>query len=224
MNPYYRTPVPENGAAYLKFSLGFKIFGELNRLLDHHFWLSLLVWNVFWWTLLALVAFLVFRTFLPISSQAIVIPGVALVMLFNFGVLKTLVLAWIHLPSLAAFDAIGLPFMRAFLPVIPSTLVLAYVGLQIDTLRRNRALNWFAMAGLQLLALPIFPYATLMMAGLTAFSVTSQLARKPQMWRAAIGYGIVCAVLDFAFLRHGSLAVYEGRSSQFTSSRSCCLT
>jgi hypothetical protein len=215
MNPYYRVPVPSNGSGYLKFGLAARLFGNLNRLLDDHMWFAMLLWNVFWWGLFCVVALCVFGCFLPVTSPPMVIIGLGLVMLVNFGILKSLLIAWIRLPSLSAFDTLGLPFMRAFIPVIPSAFVLAYLGLQMEALRRRSIISWIAMGALQLLALAVFPYATLMMAGLTAVSVVWQtrLSIKGKAWRIPLVYGVACAFLDGAFLWHSSLGFYEKQSS-----------
>ena len=215
MNPYYRIPVPTAGAGYLKFRLAPRLFGGLNRLLDNRTWFALLLWNIFWWTLLCVVAVWLFDRFLPGRSPTIVLFGVCILMLFNFGVLKTLLLAWVHLPSLAGFTDLQLPFMRAFIPVIPCTLVLAYLGLQMEALRRSKVIVWIGMAALQLCALAIFPYATVLMAGLTAVSLLGQVMRLGwrETWRVPLLYGAICGLLDFAFLGHGSLGFYDNRSS-----------
>lgn len=215
MNPYYRIPVPTTGAGYLKFRLAPRLFGSLNRLLDNRTWFALLLWNAFWWTLLCIVAKWLFDRFLPARSPTLVLFGLFILMLFNFGVLKTLLLAWVHLPSLAGFADLQLPFMRAFIPVIPCALVLAYLGLQMEALRRSKVIVWIAMAALQLFALAIFPYATVLMAGLTAVSLLGQVMRLGwrETWRIPLLYGVTCGLLDFAFLWHGSLGFYDNRSS-----------
>jgi len=214
INPYYRIPVPSQGSGYLNFSLAPTAFGHLNNLFGNRTWFSLLVWNAFWWALFGVVAVWVFGRFLPENSAPVVILGLGLVMLFNFGILKTLLLAWLHLPSLAPFTKIGLPYMRAFIPVIPCAFVLAYLGLQMEALRRKNTLPWIAMGALQLLPLAIFPYATLMMAGITAISVPPHVRTSArQTWQTPVLYGMGCALLDFAFLRRGSLGYYDNRSS-----------
>jgi hypothetical protein len=111
MNPYYRIPVPTAGAGYLKFRLAPRLFGGLNRLLDNRTWFARLLWNAFWWTLLCVVAIWLFDRFLPARSPTIVLFGFFILMLFNFGVLKTLLLAWVHLPSLVGFTDLQLPFL-----------------------------------------------------------------------------------------------------------------
>jgi hypothetical protein len=215
MNPYYRIPVPTAGAGYLKFRLAPRLFGGLNRLLDNRTWFALLLWNAFWWTLLCVVAIWLFDRFLPARSPTIVLFGLFILMLYNFGVLKTLLLAWVHLPSLVGFTDLQLPFMRAFIPVIPCAVVLAYLGLQMEALRRSRLIVWVTMATLQLFALAIFPYATVMMAGLTAVSLLGQVMRLGlrETWRIPLLYGAACGLFDFAFLWHGSLGFYDNRSS-----------
>src|ERR1051326_400287 len=157
LNPYYRIPVPTNGSGYLKFRVAPRLFGAFNHSLHDHLWFALLVWNLLWWALLCAMALWLFEHYLPGSLSALSVIGLGLLMLFNFGVLKTLALGWIHLPSLAGFRTLALPFMRAFIPVIPVTLLLAYVGLQMKALQEKTVRPWIAMALLQLLALAVFP-------------------------------------------------------------------
>ena len=217
LNPYYHVPLPSNATGFLTFGFAAKLFSHFNRLLGDHTWFALFIWNLLCWTLLCVVTLWVFQRFLPVTPPALLVAGLGLMMLFNFGVLKTLLIAWLHLPSLSGFQSIDLPFMRCFIPLIPSTCILAYLGLQMEALRRRNLILWIALGALQLLALAIFPYATLMMAGITAVSV---------MWQTFAGfqrreiyvpllYGIGCAVLDAAFLLRGSLDLYGKHSSIF---------
>jgi hypothetical protein len=214
LNPYYQIPVSTNGAGYLKFGLAARMFGKLDRALGGRTWLNLLMWNSFWWGCLCITAVCLFERFLPGGSEVFVILGVLLLMLFNFGVVKTIILAWAHLPSLAAFDDLGLPFIRAFIPVIPCAMLLGYLGLQMEVLRRQRVVLWGVMALLQLLALAVFPYATLLMAGITAASIFSRPIRATvvESWRIPLIYALTCAVLDCGFLLHGSVGFYENHS------------
>lgn len=214
LNPYYRIPVPANGAGYLKFRVAWRLFGAFDRVLHDHVGLALLVWNVFWWALLCGMALWLFEHFLPGSSSTLSILGLGLLMVFHFALLKTLALAWIQLPSLAGFSRVALPFIRAFIPVIPITLLVAYVGLQIKALQAKALRPWIAMALLQVLALAILPYATLMMAGLTAISVLFHIRTgEKQTWVTPIVYGVACALLDGAFVGHSSLGFYNHHAS-----------
>lgn len=215
VNPYYLVPVPNNGTGYLKFGVGPALFSKLDELLRGQTWLALLIWNLFWWGLLSVVAVCLFERFLPAPSPGIVLFGLGLLMLFNFGVLKTLLIAWVHLPSLGGFQELALPYMRAFIPPIPMTFLLAYLGLQMEALWRKEIFIWVAMGILQFLALVTFPYATLMMAGLTAVSVLWQVFQGAQRgtWRIPLIYAFACAIADCAFLLHGSLSFYASHSS-----------
>lgn len=214
INPYYRIPVPANGAGYLKFGLAARSFGIINRHVHGHRWLTLFIWNAFWWACISIAAIWLFARFLPSTSQWLIALGVSLLLFFNFGIARTIVSAWVHLPSLAAFKGLELPFIRAFIPVIPFVFVLAYLGCQMETLRKERWPVWLAMAALQLLGLAVFPYATLIMAGITAVAVVSQVIRlgTAKIWRTALLYAISCALLDGAFLSHGSVGFYESGS------------
>jgi len=215
LNPYYHVPLPSNATGFLTFGFAAKLFSYFNRLLGDHPWFALFVWNLFWWTLLCVVVLWVLERFLPATPPGILVVGLGLMMLFNFGVLKTLLIAWLHLPSLSGFQNLGLPFMRWFIPIIPTTCLVAYLGLQMEALRRRNLIPWMAMGALQLLALAIFPYATLMMAGTTAVSVVWQIFAGVQRdeLHVPILYGIGCAVLDGAFLLRGSLDLYGKHSS-----------
>lgn len=213
-NPYYRIPVPKNGSGYLKFDLAPRLFWNFTAILGHRIWIALFAWNLCWWLLLSGIAALIFYKFLPSPSGSMVVLGVALLMLFNFGVLRSLVSAWLHLPSSSAFAELGLPFMRAFIPVMPAALILSYLGLQIFALRRKGVLPWCGMAALQLLALAIFPYATLIMAGITAVTVLSRAARLliARPWTTTLLYATACAAMDAGMLSRGSVGFYDDHS------------
>jgi hypothetical protein len=215
LNPYYLVPVPSNGTAYLKFRMGAALFGSWSKLLAGRMWLAMFLWNLCWWALLCALALRLFERFLPLNSLAIGIAGLGLLMLVNTGMAKPLLAAWIHLPSLSGFQSVGMPFMRAFSPQIPIPLLLAYLGLQMGALRGKNLSRWFGMGVLQLLALSTFPYATLMMAGLTFVSVSWQLfSRSPRnSWQVPLVYGAACAIADAAFLMRGSLNIYASHSS-----------
>jgi hypothetical protein len=124
--------------------------------------------------------------------------------------------AWAYLPSIARFETIGLPFMRSFVPVMPVALLVAYLGLQMEALcRRNTMLIWVALGALQFAALASFPYATLMMAGISAVSVTWQVLSRGnrQTLLVIVAYGLLCALMDGAFLRGGSVGFYSDHTS-----------
>ena len=217
LNPYYPVPVANNGTAYLKFRLAAVLFNRLDELLGGRTWHALFIWNLFWWGALCIVAVFVFKRFLPASPPGIVVVGLMLLMLFNFGITRTLLAAWVHLPAFSAFQKIGLPYMRSFNPQIPVVLLLGYLGLQMEALRRGRFFIYVAMGILQLFSLVTFPYGTLMMVGLTCVSVLWQVFFSVQhrAWLAPLIYGCICAVVDSVFLLHGSLTFYGNHSSPF---------
>lgn len=215
LNPYYLVPVPASGTAYLKFRMGAALFSRWNKLLAGHMWLAMFLWNLFWWGLLCAVALWLFECFLPTGSREIGIAGLGLLMLVDIGMAKLLLTAWVHLPSLSGFQSLALPFMRAFTPQIPTPLLLGYLGLQMGALREKGFYRWVGMGVLQLLALSAFPYATLMMAGLTFMSVSWRMfSRGPRgAWHIPLVYGTACAIADGVFLMRGSLNLYATHSS-----------
>jgi hypothetical protein len=215
LNPYYMVPVPANGTAYLKIRLPPALFSAWTRLLGGRTWLSMFFWNLFWWGLLCVITLRLFGRFLPAHSWWIEVAGLGLLMLFNIGMLKPVLAAWLHLPSLSGFESLALPFMRAFTPQVPIPLLLAYLALQMTALRDGCGYPWIGMGVLQLLALFTFPYATLEMAGLTCASVLWQLLspRTKRAWRIPLAYTAACAIADIVFLKHGSTNIYASHSS-----------
>ncbi|MGO9826169.1 MAG: hypothetical protein ACLPMG_12955 [Terriglobales bacterium] len=144
---------------------------------------------------------------MPDNSILLVALGLGLLMWSNFGLLKPLFMAWLHLPSLQGFENVGLAYARPFFPQLPIPLVLAYLGLQMSLLRAERLRIWIGMALLQFLAFAIFPYATLMMAGITLVVTVWLLVAHLQSvpWRSLIAYGTFCAAVDFLYLRFGTI-------------------
>lgn len=215
LNPYYLVPVPANGTAYLKFRLGPALFCAWNNLLGGRLSLSMFTWNLFWWGLLCVITLWLFDRFLPMGSWQIGIAGLGLLMLVNVGMAKPVLAAWIHLPSLFGFQGVAFPFMRAFSPQIPIPLLLSYLGLQMVALRGRSLYPWLGMGVLQLLALSTFPYATMVMAGLTFVSVSWHLLSPGPRggWHIPFAYAAVCAIADGLFLKRGSMNIYASHSS-----------
>lgn len=215
LNPYYLVRVPANGTAYLKFRLGAVLFSNWNKLLAGRMWLAMFLWNLFWWGLLCAVALWLFQRFLPVDSWTIGVAGLGLLMLVNIGMARPVLAAWIHLPSLSGFQNVGLPFMRAFSPQIPMPLLLCYLGLQMSALRGKSLHRWLGMGMLQLLTLSTFPYATLVMAGLTFVSILWQLLSlgPRSVGPIPFAYGVACAVADGVFLKRGSMNIYASHTS-----------
>jgi hypothetical protein len=204
LNPYYGIEVPTNATAHLKFRLAFMLFGHLDTLLGRHLWLALFVWNLLWCGLLCWIVVWLFEQFLPDNSLLVIATGFAFLMWSNFGLLKPEFLAWIHLSSLKGFENVGLAYSRPFFPQLPIPLLLAYLGLQMYLLRAPRLRIWVGMGLLQLLAFAIFPYTTLMMAGITIVATIWLIVARIQSvpWRTLVAYGTICAAVDLLYLRH----------------------
>ncbi len=212
LNPYYHIEVPSTGAGFLKFRLGPILFGELTSLLSGDLWRSLLVWNLIWWCMACVAAVWLFERFLPKASWELVLAGLAMLMFFNFGGMREQIAAWLHFPGLTYFEEIGLPYIRPFSPQIALPVLLLYLGLQIVALRDRKPLAWVIMVGLQLFTCASFPYATLLMAGVTAVAAACNvlLDGNRSAWRAVLLYGLCAAVVDSVFMLRGTPA-FGGR-------------
>ncbi len=218
LDPYYGVPVPLTRLGYLKFRLAFLLFGQLSTILHGDLWWTLFLWNLFWWGLLCILAIWFFQQFLPDRSPDLALVGLGFLMLFNFGVLQGQLGAWAHPLSLLGFQSLELPYIRSFFPQIPIPLLILYLGLQIKALQKGTWWLWTAMGLTQFLAFTIFPYAMLMMAGITAVGVFGQWIAKESrvQWRTLSMYAIACAAGDLLFFFHGSGVARTGASGQYS--------
>jgi len=219
LNPYYGVPVPPTRMGYLKFRLAFVLFRQLTVLLHGNLWLSLFLWNLIWWGLLCAIVLWFFATFLPDKSLQIVLFGVGLLLLFNFGILKPQFVAWLQVSSLSGFRNVELPFIRPFFPQLPVPLLILYLGLQAKVLRKGTSLwLWVVMGIVQFVAFAIFPYATLMMAGITVVAAAGQFFTKfiPLRWPMLLTYGATCAGSDWLFFVHGAAVSRTGAPGHYS--------
>jgi hypothetical protein len=218
VDPYYGVTVRAARMGYLKFRVAFLLFGGLNTLLHGNLWWSLLLWNLFWWGLLCVAAWWLFEQFLPDSSPVILLAALAVLMFFNFGILQNVLAAWRHLPSLHGFESVQLPYIRPFFPQVPIPLLILYLGLQIKAMQKRAWWIWAAMAVTQFIAFTVFPYAMLMMVGITAVTALGQLVpgRGPLRWSTLLFYAIACALSDLLFFFHGDQAARSGAPGQYS--------
>jgi hypothetical protein len=206
LDPYYGIAVPVGRLGYLKFRLAFLLFRQMSSLLQGNLWWTLFLWNLFWWGLLCVLAIWLFQVFLPDISVNIVLVGLALLMFFNFGVLQDQLAVWTHIPSLRGFQGLSLPLIRPFFPQVPIPLVILYLGFQIKALQKGTWWLWTAMGLTQFVSFAIFPYAMLIMVGITAVGVFGQrVARANRVqWQTLSMYALACATVDSLFLFHGT--------------------
>jgi hypothetical protein len=207
LNPYYGLEVPPNAIPHLQFRMAFQLFSYVDALFGGRLWLALFVWNLIWWGVLCWIVIWLFDQFLPYNSTLLVALGFGFLMWSNFGLLKPLFLAWIHLPSQHGFESVGLAYARPFFVQLPIPLLLAYLGLQISVLRVQRFQIWVWMGFLQLLSFAIFPYTTLMMAGITIVAAIWLLVARVHSvpWRSLIACGTFSATADLLYFLRGTL-------------------
>ena len=217
VDPYYGVTVPTARMGYSKFRLAFVLFAYLRHLLSGNLWWTQLIWNLIWWAVLCALAWWFFQEFLPEHSVEIIVLGLAILMFFNFGIARSCFAAWIHLPSLQGFREVEFPYIRPFFPQLPIPLLLLYLGVQIKALQQRSTWAWTALVSIQLVAFTIFPYDTLMMAGITAVALAGVwLERKQFPWATALLYGMACGVCDLLFFLHGAGVARTGSSGQYT--------
>ena len=218
VDPYYGVTAPVARMGYLKFHAAFALFSQLSQILRGNLWWTLLLWNLFWWALLCVIAIWFFENFLPDQSPEAVIAGLAFLMFFNFGILQGQLGAWMHIRSAQAFRSVEFPFIRPFFPQVPIPLVLLYLGLQIRALQKKTWRLWAAMSLTQLLAFMVFPYAMLMMAGISAVAIVGQLISRTKSvpWVTIAIYAAACALGDLIFFFHGSGITRTGAPGQYS--------
>ena len=217
-DPYYGVSVPVPRLGYLKFRLAFLLFRSLSGMLHGNLCWSLFLWNLFWWGLLCVLALWFFAEFLSIQTRELAFAGLAILMFLNLGILRSQSAAWTHLPSLSKFQDLELPYIRPFFPQLPIPLLILYLGLQMCALRKGGRGLWTAMGIVQLLAFAVFPYAMLMMAGITAvgaFGYFTSPGNRAQ-WRTLLIYAIACAICDALFFMRGGGIARTGAPGQYS--------
>src|SRR5882762_770781 len=164
LNPYYGTVIQSGLFGYATFDLAFRMFNVAAKITQYNLSSALLVWNLFWWSAIALGAIWFWELTLPTEALPVQWLGVSLLLLFNFGVVRSLLHAWLHLPLLDGFADLNLPYSRAFFPQVPIALLLFYLVLQVLALRFGKWHSWTAMCVVQIAGFWAFPYVTLLMA------------------------------------------------------------
>ena len=208
VNPYYHITVPYP-ISLLKFRLGPFLFGLLDRIFAGRIWFTSFAWNLLWWGLLCTGSICLFNGFLPRSMPELVVAGSALLTLFSVNGLLSVARGF-HFSS-ADLQA-GLPYIRPFTPQVAVPLLIWYLALQIRALKGVNPVVWGAMALLQFMAFAAFPYATLIMAGTTAFAAFWFIFASPHRrpWRTVLLYFFICFLSDIGFALHGSAGFKAG--------------
>ena len=219
LNPYFGTTIQSSGMGHLTFDLAFKTMGLLSKLVNHDLWSAVLLWNLFWWTAICVGALWLLELVCPEETPSILYAGITILLFFNFGVVKALLVAWLHFPSLTGLSAIPLPYIRAMFPQVPIALLFFYLSLQMRALDDWYWYDWARMCLLQALAFATFPYAMLIMAGTTAVALLADRAalRRLSSLRTVVAYGAACAAFDVVILlskmkldtQHSQLALVD---------------
>jgi hypothetical protein len=218
LNPYFGTVMqPAGSIGYRTFDLAFRMFNIAAEITRYDLWSALFVWNLFWWSAIAVGAIWFWELTLPKEALLVQWLGVSLLLLFNFGVVRSLLLAWLHLPSLGGFADLNLPYSRAFFSQVPIAILLFYLVLQVRALRFGKWHSWAGMCLLQIAAFWAFPYATLLMALTTLVATVAWLASGPVAARLTVVtlYGAACGASDILFLLLRSSASSHSHSSFF---------
>jgi hypothetical protein len=212
LNPYYGTVTQPGSIGYRTFDLAFRMFNVAAKIARYDLWSALLAWNLFWWSAIALGAIWFWELTLLTEDLPVQWLGLSLLLLFNFGVVRPLLLAWLHLPSLNGFAGLNLPYSRSFFSQVPIALLLFYLVLQVRALRFGKWHSWAGMCLLQIAAFWTFPYATLLMALTTLVATLAWCTSGPfaARLRVVILFGAACGAFDalFLFLRPSAASLH----------------
>ncbi|MFI5070303.1 MAG: hypothetical protein ACHP8A_05385 [Terriglobales bacterium] len=201
-NPYFGSPLQSGEMGYVTFDIAFKLLGGFVKIAGNNLWFAVFIWNLFWWTAMCIGALWFLRTALPQSGGLFLCLAMTLLFFFNFGVVKSELLAWLRLPSLIGFDGLTLPNIRTVFPQVPLALLFPYLALQVRAIDRWHWLDWAGMCLLQAAAFETFPYETLLMAGITLVAVLATLTlpmRRERLGMVGL-YAAACAIADILFL------------------------
>jgi hypothetical protein len=222
VNPWYGNPFPENDHPYRRFGVATVLFRLLSRAVDsivatagelaghsppgQNLALTVMIWNAVWIALTAIMAWLLFSSNSRANGSGIMTASAILLLVSFPHLLQALnTIRHGHVPSLS------LPFLRLFYPQTIAPIVLGYLFAAIDASRKDRAVQWGVMGLLQAVALMIFPYAVIILAGTTA--VTVILSRR--VTRNLVFFAAGCALIDVILLRYAGAPTLGAEKSSF---------
>jgi hypothetical protein len=208
LNPWYGVPVPSSTILYKKFGLSFLIFHWLWRAVGSNWFLAVLLWNLVWILLIFAASLELFRRIGCDRHPLLLLGSSGLLLLMDLQSLPAVVSAWLHFPSLGRFESFTLPYMRTFFPQVAIPLVLLYLSLQIKVLGEANSRPWVLMAVIQSVAFAVFPYASLLMAGITAavMLVSNRSHKLFINYKHLAGFGIVCTLIDIAYMSYSGVS------------------
>jgi hypothetical protein len=198
-NPWYGVPVPKAAIAYLRFGTPVGMFGHFAHMVGGSGF-ALFLWTLVCILVICLVALWLFKKLLPETGSLMLSAALAFLALINLASAVN----WIHIRSLHDLDRtyIFLPYMRTFFPQCAVPLLLGYVGLQLEVIRKRTWKPWLLMVVIQFLGVLVFPYATLLMALTTgvllAFSLIS--GKLGSLRSYVLPYAFLCGVVDVGYV------------------------
>ena len=202
VNPWYGVSVRSASLVYRKFGLSFAAFHLLWVAIAKSWWRSLLLWDALWTALIAVCAWRLLRR-LGVAAGWSTSAALALLMLVDLHSLPAIPGAWLHLPSAERFTAFSLPFMRSFFPQVAIPFLLLYLENLLDLISGQASpRRWIWAALLQAITFAIYPYATLLMAGATAFAglvAIATAAPRPGVLKLAT-FAAACGAMDLIYL------------------------
>jgi len=202
LNPWYGISVSSSTILYKKFGLSFLVFHWFWRAVGSDWFLTVFLWNLVWVLLIFTFGVELFSRLGCDRHPPLLFGSLGLLLLVDLQSLPAVALAWLHFPSFGGFESVTLPYMRSFFPQVAIPLVLLYITLQIKVLGETNSRHWGLMALTQAVALAVFPYAALLMAGITAVVVLVSCC-SPKIvvnYKHLILFVIVCGLTDFAYL------------------------
>lgn len=209
LNPWYQIPVAEAELVYLRFGGALRVFHLLRSVLATGLASTVLVWTVLWTVLISLAARWVVSLLLEKPPFALVALSLGLIMFLDAGYVQRMLSVSLVTGPLGNPSFPTLPYHRPFFPQVAVPLLLLYVGLQIRVLVKPRRRYWVAMGAIQLLSLSVFPFATLLMAALTGFTLTFAAAGGGVAirWPHVAGFVVLCGAADVLFIAVNSPAL-----------------
>ncbi len=210
VNPWYGNPVPAVDVPHLRFPITFLLF-RVTRAIFRSWTLAMLVWAGAWAGLTFAAAAFCLRSIFPDSD-----PRLTVLAAFGLLVLQSplvYLIHLLHLPSLAGFHELRLPYMRFAFPQVIVPVVFAYLGLQIRALRSGSKWDLAGMALLQFAACSAFPYVLPIIAAATAITFLIIQWNKKQIvlrWPTLVTFAAVCGALDIGYLLLAGLAGSHG--------------
>ncbi len=200
-SPWYGDTINASTWAYRKFDLSFIVFRIIASLCGHNWTITMIVWTLFWITLIYIAAFYLFREIAGRDKKLLIAFGLLFLFLMRVPEISNIIKTYLHF-SISDTLRVDLAFSRAFFPQASIVFLFLYLYLLIKVLKESKISLWITLSLVQFLALKTFPYLLMILAFLTFLVLFFYffIEREKLKFSHIFIYAFLCIFLDLSYL------------------------